>query len=143
MQMCPSGLDPQFHFMRLVEPTLLAPSCSESSIPNIITKVSTPSFYQGNRVVIPAIIKPGATSLVPLTIAGSERFMSRPLIFPSSFNKPALTSRFAENAPCIHWSYIPGMLTQRGRLTIGPSCPVAEITTGAVMTFGSMHDWVS
>ena len=81
--------------------------------------------YTAPRLSSPVIINPGTTSRVPFTIAGSARFISKPLMFPSSFNKPVLTSRLAEKAP------------------MGPSWPVAEITTGAVMVLGSMQDWVS
>ena len=63
----------------------------------------------GRDAFSPVMISPGATSRVPLTIAGSARFMSRPRMLPSSFSKPALTRRLAEKAP------------------MGPSCPVSRV----------------
>ena len=90
-----------------VGPIRFEPSCSESSIP----VQSIVSFKRKARywVHLPVMIRPGTTSRVPLTIAGSARFMSSPRMLPSSLSSPVLTSRFAENAP------------------IGPSWPASRV----------------
>ncbi|GKT66055.1 hypothetical protein ColTof3_13394 [Colletotrichum tofieldiae] len=74
---------------------------------------------------MPPTINPGTISLVPLTMASSAACMSRPRIPPSCSICFMLTSLLTEKAPN------------------GPSWPVVEMTSGALIVLGSMHDWSS